>query len=461
MFAFVALISLHRTNAADQNKYEIKIKINGIKEKYVKLAYYFGNNTYLKDSAKADSKGNIVFKGKEVLDKGIYILVLPNKNYFEFVVDNQFFSLETDTLDLTKNMKVKNSPENVQFFDYLKFIAVKGKAIDSLSKVYNTQKDTNKEESEKTKTKIIELDKQVKDFRESYIKNNPTALMANVFNAMKETEVPEPPVLSNGRKDSLWQFKYYRAHFWDSFNFADDRLVRTPVYAPKLKRYIEELTLQAPDSLNKAADFILEKTKSSKDLFKFTLFWITYNYETSKLMGADGVFVHLAEEYYMKNKAYWLDSAQNAKIKEKAMRQKPLLIGKIAPNISMYDMKTQPFNLHDVKSKFTAVYFWDPDCGHCQKVTPVLKNKADTLAVKGLKVFGVCMEADQAKVKTNIEKYKIESWINVNDPYNTSGFRSFYDISSTPQLFLLNEKKEIIAKQITPEQLEEIINSFK
>jgi thiol-disulfide isomerase/thioredoxin len=178
-------------------------------------------------------------------------------------------------------------------------------------------------------------------------------------------------------------------------------------------------------------------------------------------MGADGVFVHLAEQYYMKNKAYWLDSTQNAKIQEKALRLKPLLIGKIAPNISMYDLKSQPISLHDVKSKYTAVYFWDPDCGHCQKVTPVLKNKSDTLKTKGLTVFGVCMEPDPVKVKTNVEKYKIENWTNVNDPYNTSGYRKFYDISSTPQLFLLNEKKEIIAKQITPEQLEEIINNLK
>ncbi len=441
-----------------QEKYEIKIRVKGVNNKFCKIAYYFGNNTYLEDSAKSDSKGNFVFKGNKKLPHGMYLFVLPSRNYFEFVIDGNNFSLETDSTDFISNMKVKNSPENDILFAYNKFILPRSKKLDSLSKSYEKVKDDSKK-TEEIKTLGIKYDQEIKDYRSSVVKNQPNSFLAHIFKSMIEPVVPEAPTLSNGRKDSLFQFNYYKKHYWDNFDFTDDRLVRTHqnVFFTKMKNYLENMTLQAPDSVNKEADFLLSKAPPKSDMFKFILFWITYNYETSKLMGADGVFVHLSEKYYMKDKAYWLDSSQVAKIKEKAMKLKPILIGKIAPNITVQNMKGEYISLHDVQSKFTVVYFWDPECGHCQKVTPALKLAIDTLASKGVKVFGVCTEPEAEKVKKAVEKYSLQSWINVIDPYNTSGFRKFYDIVSTPQMYLLNDKKEIIAKQISTEQLSEII----
>jgi uncharacterized protein with ATP-grasp and redox domains len=39
-------------------------------------------------------------------------------------------------------------------------------------------------------------------------------------------------------------------------------------------------------------------------------------------------------------------------------------------------------------------------------------------------------------------------------------FRSIYDISSTPVIYILNEKKEIIAKKLGVEQIEEFTDSY-
>ena len=50
-------------------------------------------------------------------------------------------------------------------------------------------------------------------------------------------------------------------------------------------------------------------------------------------------------------------------------------------------------------------------------------------------------------------------WINAWNPYDFT-YKTIYDVSSTPQLFLLDENMEIIAKRITPEQAEKIIESI-
>ncbi|MGZ4035917.1 MAG: DUF4369 domain-containing protein [Bacteroidia bacterium] len=109
----------------------IKITSKGLKEgSMCLLACYFADKNFIKDSAKANAKGEVLFTNTEKYPQGIYLFVLPNKKYFDFVMDEgQNFSLETDTTDFVKNMKVKGSDENKYFFEYNVFMAGKQKQI--------------------------------------------------------------------------------------------------------------------------------------------------------------------------------------------------------------------------------------------------------------------------------------------------------------------------------------------
>ncbi len=69
--------------------YNLQFKINGIPDKTVKLAYYFADKQYLKDTTVAQN-GAFVFRGDEALPGGIYIVILPNNQYFE-IYDIIFF----------------------------------------------------------------------------------------------------------------------------------------------------------------------------------------------------------------------------------------------------------------------------------------------------------------------------------------------------------------------------------
>ena len=46
------------------------------------------------------------------------------------------------------------------------------------------------------------------------------------------------------------------------------------------------------------------------------------------------------------------------------------------------------------------------------------------------------------------------------DPYHQSRFSKLYDIRSTPQIYVLDDKKEIISKRIGAEQLEELMEKI-
>jgi len=260
----------------------------------------------------------------------------------------------------------------------------------------------------------------------------------------------------DGSKDTVSLYYYYKDHFFDNVNLKDDRLLFTPVFHPRLENFFTKMILQIPDSITKEADKIIAQLKPGSEMFKYVVWWITNHYETSKIMGMDAVFVHMVQNYYTKEKAFWVDDTQLFKIQERARILSPILVGKKVKNLVMADEKGAFRSLYDVKANYTVLYFWDPDCGHCKKVTPKLKQYYDSVKGKGIQVYAVCTEVEMEKWRNFIKEYSLD-WINVADPELRNNFRADFDITSTPQIFLLDQNKNIIAKRIEVSSLTEIL----
>ena len=71
---FISLFFLKSVSA--QEGYQVKVKVAGVRDSMCYLANYFGDKQYLKDSCLADAQGSFVFKGKEKLGGGIYLVVI-------------------------------------------------------------------------------------------------------------------------------------------------------------------------------------------------------------------------------------------------------------------------------------------------------------------------------------------------------------------------------------------------
>jgi peroxiredoxin len=299
-----------------------------------------------------------------------------------------------------------------------------------------------------------------------FIKANPSTFTAKIFETIEEPEIPEAPILPNGQKDSTFAFRYYKAHFFDHFDFSDGRLLYTPVFHNKIKQYLDKLTIQSidpPDSLNAATDYILKKAEANPEIYKYLLNWMTYTYESSKVMGFEAVFVHLVENYHAKGKANWVDSTHMYKVIDKATNLKWSLIGAHAYPINMKDTLGNPVSLYDTKAKYIVLVIWDFDCGHCKKEIPELKKVyEEKLKAKGVKVFAV--ESEQpAKGWNKFIKENNLDWINAGetDDYKRAVVKKAYDVFSTPTLYLLDEQKIIKAKRLGIDQIDGYIDHLE
>jgi thiol-disulfide isomerase/thioredoxin len=169
------------------------------------------------------------------------------------------------------------------------------------------------------------------------------------------------------------------------------------------------------------------------------------------------------------------------KARERVEKLKPTQIGTKATDIQLVrvpsdhfiqaadneDIKKNPyvgsfFQLYDIDSKFTILYFWEADCGHCKTATPELYEAYGRLRNKGVEVVAVStLGGEEGKVKwiNFINEHGCYDWTNAWNPYDFT-FKTIYDVATTPQLFLLDKEMNIIAKRISPEQAEKIIDSI-
>ena len=441
--------------------YTIKFKVHGIKDTTCLVAYYYSNGTYIKDTLKVDGSGKCTYKAPDDLPKGLYVLVLTDKVYFDFVINNDHkFSMETSVSDPVNTMIIKDSPENDLFYTYLRDNKAKYdliQEIDKKAKLAADQKDSLKPYS----GQIEAINKELIAYKLGIVAKYPDSFTAFMINAMKEPEVPEPPVLSNGRKDSTFGYRYYKAHFWDGSDFTDDRLLRTPVFHNKLKKYFDNVVIQNPDTIIREVDAMIEKTRSNPEMFKYLVWFSTYRYENPEFMGFDKIFVHLVDTYYVTGQTTWITKTVNDNIIKKANKIRPLLIGQVAPNMIMLDTNNKIVSMHSVTANFLLLLFWDPDCGHCEKEIPVIKEFYDKDKDKyGVEVFAICSDTSLVKWKNSIRKKKM-NWINVDGPRTLTGdYHDQYDIISTPVIYLLNEKKEIIAKRLPADKVEGFIENY-
>jgi len=446
---------------AKDGGYNIRVKIDNYENDTCILGYRLGKQTYVKDTLiKKNKKGEFVFEGEKSLKGGIYlILTKPNNLYLEFLVSNDedqkdlFLRTKLDeSKDLSKHLKIEGSDDNKVFQEYLKFLGETKARASELNGLVGTEKNENKK-----KEMQLELDglgKKVKTYQEDLIAKHPDYLCANLIAASIQPEVPKGLSRAMG-------FYFYREHYWDNFDWTDSRLIRTPIFKDKMEYWTEKLSVQVPDSVIQGIDFMLQKLLDGgdKDMFQYAAAELLNKYAKTKVICMDAVYVFLGEKYYCGGHAHWVDSAQLVKICENVAALKPLRCGLYAPNIRLKKMDGTPIQLYDVKAKYTALYFWDPDCGNCSKTTDKLVPVYNKYKNKGFEVFGVCSKSwkDIDKCKEKV-KDKAMDFINTSDePYPLAVAKKIYDIKVNPFLVLLDEDKKIMWKRIDPKQLEDIL----
>ena len=420
----------------------------------------FEDNNYRADSVQISPTGQIVFKRQEPFFPGMYYLVLPNNTNYQLLLDlDQTLTMTTSLANFVRDMKVEGSLDNQIMYDAMKF-------EDSQRPLFqtNAQKMAGLKPGNPNYLQVkAEQDKLI-DERQAYLdkvfKDNPNSLFTSFKRAGQNPDLRDC-YKPDGSMDTARYTYNYRTRFWRGTDFNDERLLYTPVISKMLNRYITELTPQHQDSIVKYSVSLVDRVTEKPEFLKYFANWIVLHYDPKEttLMDPQAVFVNMIERYFTYDKAVWSDSAEVFALQQRAYEMSASLVGKKAPEVNVPGPDGKPISLYAKTAPYVVVYMWNPECDHCAVQTPKLVTLYNQMKDKGFDVYGIAVNTKDDAWRAAMKKYGMP-WTNVFDPTNKSIYGKYY-VDNTPEVYLLNADRIIIAKNLEVDQIMTMIDRDK
>ena len=474
LFFTISALSFTNLLAQSSTSNDIVVTVEGLGADSVFLANYYGSRLYYSDTTVADINGHFVFKGRPFDECGKYAVVLPGPVFFDMMLVSEPMEFRTTMKNPQGDMQIIKSEENKVFYDYLNFLNTKREERTPHDAVLNDSTASSLQ-VEIARNAMTVMNSEVLEYQDALIDDPRDYLFGKYLGMLREPKVPNAP---SGIEDvRFWNYMWYRNHYWDRVDFTDSRLVRDGSFHKMIEMWWGQIIPPDPDTLFFEAQKLLAQVVGNEDMFKYILHHMTFESESSKVMCMDKVFVDLVNEYYVKGKVKWLDDKQLAKIVDRAKALKYSVCGNIAHNITLPGLDGTTWkSLHDIEAKYTVMVIWESSCGHCKKEMPVLQRIYEEWHNKGLEIYAIGNDFEPEPWLEYLETTNYTDWIHVSDnplinaqdsaatliysritDLESLNFRTTFDVFSTPKLFLLDENKKILAKQIGALQLAEML----
>lgn len=438
----------------------ISVAIGGVPLEGALLIGQFAEQQFRADQGVVQGNA-VVFKRDEPYKPGHYYCYFSDGAAVQMLIDqDQTFSLTApNAQNALLEMKVEGSVDNELLYDVLKFEAGQQEEFRLLGEAVRGIRPGTPGYDE-LQADRAELVTKRTNYQDALFAKHPKSLFTSFKRAGRNPQLQDVR-LPDGTIDEQAQVAAFRNEFWDDVDFNDIRLLNTPVIFNKLKRYTQELTPQNAKAIIGSTEKLMAKVMDKPEFFKFFANWITLQYEPGKTTVMDGaaIHVHMIQNYFTKELAFWSDSMTVYGLQQRADQMAYSLIGQKGPDITVPDVNGTPKRLYDLKKPFIAIYMYNPECEHCIEETPKFVQVMNELKSE-LDVYAIALDTEPAKWKNFIKANGMGNWTNVYDPTNRSIFKTYY-VDNTPELYLLNKDREIVAKNLKVSQLKDAIRLAK
>ena len=449
----IALTMLLPLVSVAKGGYKFTLQIDGCKDSLVLVCYYHAQTLRVLDSAFNDGHGKFVFQGDRELKPGLYYFSNEKGKTVDFVVyhEKPQFKFRTDDRNWERNISVSGSRQNTLFYNFNR----------STEHVYDAVRAAR---DEMDSAAFLEFRRQqflrIDTIRMEFIAKHPDAMLSKMMLATKDPAAPPDSLKGNDR------YFYIMHHYFDNMPLDDDFLIRTPrsVFYERVNEYVEKRMHGLPPELViPLVDSLIDRSEPAPEVFNWLLLTLTERYLQSNIMVYDEIYVHLVQRYFATGKASFLSPSTIDEQVERANKWERLLVGREAPELILFDTTRRVWSLHHMPGRYTLLLFWSPTCGHCRDIIPavykVFDRLADSLDMTAFAILSEPTEETMVKWKRFLEDHHMDNprWVNLNGGEANIDWREVYDITTTPQIYLINnETHKFLAKKLGAELLEQI-----
>jgi len=436
-YCFYIILFLSVFKASSQT---IDITINNLNQNKIQFSYLNGEDVVFIDSLLSNSDYQFHYSfDKNGCHAGIYRLSLPFNNSIDFIIDHEDIIMKTDTNNILDSMVIVKSSANKLYYAFLKknlLYKTKIAQLRSLLLKYSTSDD----EYSLNKSKLAQLQTHYLSFIKNIAPDNLKSFVARYIRAI-QFQGPDFISPKEINKDSL------KIQYLDNLDFKDDDLLYTDVFSSRLKKYLAlfKHTEFSKDLLEKeymtAVDSVLNKAKVNQLVYENITAYLINQF---KELGYNEVIVYIVDNYVVKDDLCMDDQLKNS-IQVRMDQSKRFIPGADVPNIILPDSSGKDIRLMDIKAEKILILFFASWCPHCQRLLPKLIDFYNKQNKSEFEVLAVSIDTTRNDWLNFVRKYNL-NWLNVSDLKGGNGkyIHDFY-LFATPAMFLVNDKKKIIA----------------
>lgn len=449
----LAALLLCTALGAGAQTYSFTFRLNGMEDSMLYIGRHYRDEVTLLDSAKRGPDGGYIFRGKQKWSRGIYALVRQDrtKQIGDFAIDeSRKFTIIGDAKLNATSVTVKGCLSNEQMFSYMSTVQEARKEIEEINK---RKKDSaTKSQAEADEKALVDR----MDRYEATVRHPKKPMVFfDLVNACENATVPDS--VEN-------KAYYYRAHYWDKLFEAPlstlhSQLIYSPQLFNKVNYFFFGLLYHADsDTICSELDRLMKRFEGDTAMQRYVLDFITPKYfRSTKNIGWDAVWCHIASEYYLKGRCPWATEGTLHNMRYNYDRIKQSLIGAHGQELWMLDTTQIDapehwFSSHRFPEKYVILWFWDPDCHHCQEQSAELKTLYDSLLTapdRRFEVYAIGYESDVDKWVKYVREHEFH-FVNVGGPNVNIDYQEAYNVHGAPTMIILNEKRDIIMNKVIP-----------
>ena len=226
----------------------------------------------------------------------------------------------------------------------------------------------------------------------------------------------------------------------------------------KLEEYFAALAGEPLSVQNAECDFLIESCKDSL-VRQFVALKIYDHYLKSRIMGDDGVAVHVADTWFIPGKVTMHSDMDllNAKVFAEFNRQ--AVLGAKAPSVQMKDPSGAEVSM-PVAGAYTLLYFYDTSCSTCRIETPRLRQflMETDFPLTAAAVYTGDDAAAWAQYRAS--SLDVPGMIHLWDPEMDSDYQRKYGVLQTPRMFLVAPDGTIVGRGLDTPALNMLVSKL-
>ena len=453
----IALLTWALMPLTNAQKYEMTfvIPMRSQTDSVLYIGQHYRDQFRILDSARVGQRNGedtYTFAGKRKWETGIYALLQKDakKALVDFTIDgSQRFTIHlTPSIEVADPQKdIVGSPANQVMFTYSNKLEEAKRRVRDIEQ---RKKSTDAKVKEAAENDMKLLTAEMIEFENSYLEKYKQYRYIQLTEMFNGPEVPDEVVDKT---------TYYLTHYWDDVELTDHSLVYTPDLFNKMNYYFFGSLYHADkDTICKYADNVLHRIENDTLMLRYFMdFIMPRYYRSTKNIGWDAVWCYLVRQYYLSGKCSWALPSELTKKQQTLEHLEKSLIGAMGAELWMADtnQSTNPkdwISSHRFPQKYVILWFWDPDCHHCQEQTATLKELYDSLSAVGNKIFevyAVGYEGDVAKWKKYVREHQLP-FVNVGGSNVNIDYQEAYNVHGAPTMIILNEERRIIMNKVLP-----------